>query len=181
MTLRLPNAPRGLDPGHHRPRRPSHPMAVQLLVCGTTDRADDGASILAARLITDRLPPDVGLRIVGQLDIDHLLAIPDGAAAVIVDTAVGIPAGEIIDLPLDGLIGRGDELRPRSSHALAIPEVVGLAGILRGHPLPGRIVAIGGSAFGLGKPLSRRVAAALPHLADAILRAADGCRPANAD
>lgn len=171
MTVRVPLPPRPRFPGRYRPPRPARPVAVQLLLCGTRERADDGAAIAAGSMLAERLPADVRVRIVSHLEIDHLLAVPDGATAVIVDTAVGIPAGQIIDLPLDGLLGRDVEIRPRSCHALAIPEVVGLVGILRGHQLLGRIILIGGSASGRGRPMSRRVSSTLAELADTILRA----------
>jgi Ni,Fe-hydrogenase maturation factor len=87
---------------------------------------------------------------------------------VIVDAAIGIRPGEIVELPLNGFLGGRERVRPRSSHALAIPEVIGLAGLLRGRPLVGRVVVIGGVAFGLGASLSPTVARAIPALVRAI-------------
>jgi hydrogenase maturation protease len=147
------------------------PVAVEVLLCGSLDRGDDCAPMAAAALLRDRMPDDVRVRIVGQLDIDDLLAVPAGARVVIVDAAVGIHAGQIVELPLTGLVGREDRLRPRSSHALAFPEVIGLAELIRGRPAQGRIVAIGGTAFGLGAALSPPVARAIPALVAAIREA----------
>lgn len=147
------------------------PVAVEVLVCGSADRGDDGAPMAAWEGLRGGLPPDVAVRVVGQLDVDDLLSIPPGAAVVIVDAATGIDPGAIVELALDGLIGQGDGMRPRSSHALALPEVIGLAQMIRGRPLHGRIVAVGGAEFGLGAPFSAPVAAALPQLSDAILEA----------
>jgi hydrogenase maturation protease len=143
---------------------------VELLVCGSRDRGDDGAAIVAAGRL-GRLPGNVRARVIGQLDIDDLLAVPAGARVVIVDVAVGIRPGDVVELPLTGLIGRTDGLRPRSSHALAFPEVIGLAELMRGRPLRGEIVAIGGVHFGLGEPLSGPVTKALPALVSAIREA----------
>jgi hydrogenase maturation protease len=168
VNTRLPLRP-GFEPASSV-RRGSGVM-VEVLVCGTSDGGDDGAAIAASRLIRAQLPTDVSLRIVGQLDIDDLLSVRKGAAIVIVDAATGIDPGTIVDLPLAGLVGPATAIQPRSSHALAIPEVVGLADMIRGRPLRGRIVVIGGSQFGLGRPLSRPVAAALPSLSRAIVRA----------
>jgi hypothetical protein len=53
--------------------------------------------------------------------------------------------------------------------------------MLRGRPLPGRIVAIGGSHFGLGSSFSRPVMAALEPLGDAIVQAVTSVRPPAAD
>lgn len=149
---------------------------VEVLVCGSPDRGDDGAPIAASGLILGRLPSDAVVRVVGQLDVDDLLSVPPGAGVVIVDAATGIDPGRIVDLPLTGLIGQ-DVVQPRSSHALTLPEVVGLAEMLRGRPLRGRVVAIGGTRFGLGKPFSPTVASALQTLADAIVAAIDEARP----
>ncbi|HEX7473117.1 MAG TPA: hydrogenase maturation protease [Candidatus Limnocylindrales bacterium] len=153
-------------------------VAVEILICGSSDRGDDGAPILACELLRAALPKDVRLRTVGMLDIDDLLSIGKGAGVVIVDAATGIDAGVVVELPLSGPSGLGTIVQPRSSHALAIPEVVGLAEMIRGRPLDGRIVAIGGSQFGLGRALSKPVALALPTLARTVLEAIDRVRPA---
>ena len=55
--------------------------------------------------------------------------------------------------------------------ALAFPEVIGLADMIRGRPLRGRIIAIGGGKFALGAPLSPTVAKAIPALIGAVLDA----------
>lgn len=166
-------------PGRRAPPPPRRPAryAVEVLVCGSPDRADDGAPIAACDLIRADLPGDVGLRVVGQLDIDHLLSVASGAGVVIVDTATGIGTGEVVELPLTALSGGNSPARPRSSHALAVPEVVGLAEMIRGRPFRGRVVAIGGAHFGLGRPLTRSVALALPLLAQAVLAAVEHVRP----
>jgi hydrogenase maturation protease len=159
------------------PRRAAAAVAVEVLVCGSPDRGDDGAPIAVSQLLDGRLPPDVALRVVGQLDVDDLLSIPPGAGVVIVDAATGIEPGAIVELVLNGLIGGHGALHPRSSHALALPEVVGLAEMMRGRPLRGRIVAIGGSRFGLGDSFSAPVSAALGRLADSISEAVGHVRP----
>lgn len=173
MTTTRPAYPRRGAP--LAPRRAT-PIAVEILVCGSPDRADDGAPIAACELLRATLPGDVSLRVVGQLDIDDLLSIRAGAGVVVVDAATGIEPGDVVELPLTGLSG-GATVRARSSHALAIPEVVGLAEMIRGRPLRGRVVAIGGSQFGLGRPLSKSVTLALPALAQAVLGAIERVRP----
>jgi hydrogenase maturation protease len=168
MTPRPPFASVGPRAATDRSTAAAGSVSVEVLICGSTDRGDDGAPMAAAAALRDHLADDVRVRIVGQLDIDDLLAVPPGARVVIVDAAVGIRPGQIVDLPLDGLLGRDDGLRPRSSHALTLPEVIGLAGLIRGRPMQGRIVAIGGKAFGLGAAFSPRVASAIPALVAAI-------------
>jgi hydrogenase maturation protease len=166
-------------PGTTRTRRsPETPLQipVEILVCGSADRHDDGAPLAAIAGLQPRLGPGTHVRIVGQLDIDDLLAVPPDGRVVVLDAATGLRPGEIVELPLDGLIGRTDELRPRSSHALAFREVIGVATVIRRFPLPGRIVAIGGSRWTLGVGLSPRVARALPAFVDAVLRAVEHVR-----
>jgi len=156
--------------------RRSDEVQVEILICGSIDRGDDGAACVAGAALSTLLPPDVRLRVVGQLDIDDLLAIPAGAPIVIVDAATGLRPGQVVDLPIEELI-RGKELiHPRSSHALALPEVIGLAELLRGRPLQGRIVAVGAEEFGLGRGLSRRVDGAIPTLVEAVRAAAERLR-----
>lgn len=153
------------------------PIAVEVLICGSLDRNDDGGPTTVAAQVRGLLPPDVRLRIVGQLDIEDLLAVPAGAGLVIVDSATGLEPGQIVDLPLNGLTGRPNRVRPRSSHTLAFPEVVALAELIQEEPVRGRIVAIGASEFGFGTTLSTPVAAALPALVSAILGAVEEIRP----
>jgi hypothetical protein len=147
---------------------------VEVLACGGADRGDDRAGLIALGRVAEALGCDVRIRIVGQLDIDDLLAIAPGAGAVVVDTAVGIDPGWIVEIPFSGLVGRDVGVRPRSSQALTIPETVAVASIIRGRPLQGMVVAIGGIDFGLGEALSWPVAAALDAfglaIADAVRR-----------
>ena len=146
-------------------------IAVEILVCGNADRADDGVGIAVAEALRDRLPADVRLQIVGQLQVDDLLAVAPGAAVIVIDAATGVRGGRVVQLPLDGLLGRDDELRPRSSHALGFREVLGVADVIRGHPLVGRIVAVGGVRFGLGGPMSPSVIRAIPSMVNAVHQA----------
>lgn len=148
---------------------------VEVLLCGAEDRGDDGAPLIAARYLAGQLPVGVRVRPVGRLDVDDLLDVPAESAVVIVDAATGIAPGTVVDLPIEEL-RRLRTCRPRSSHALAAPEVIGLAGLLRNGPLRGRIVAIGGAEFGLGVGLSPRVAAAIPDFIASILEAIDTVR-----
>jgi len=167
MTLRLPVG-RPWRSRTDRSARATQSVAVEVLVCGSPDRGDDGAPLAAAAVLRQDLPNDVRVRTVGQLDIDDLLAVSADARVVIVDAAVGIRPGQVVELPLTGLVGREDRLRPRSSHALAFPEVIGLAEVVRGRPMQGLIVAVGGRAFGLGAAFSPRVARAIPALVAAV-------------
>lgn len=176
MTALLEISPAIREPGSQDALevQPVPATHVEVLACGGPDRGDDGAAVIAVGRLADALPDDVRMRIVGQLDIDDLLSIPPGAGVVVVDTAVGVDPGWIVEIPFSGLVGREAGIRPRSSHALSIPETVAVASIIRGRPLQGMVVAIGGIDFGLGEALSWPVAAAMDAfvlaIADAVRR-----------
>jgi hydrogenase maturation protease len=156
-----------------REARASAPPMVDVLVCGSIDRGDDGAPSAAMQLLEASPSDNVRIIRVGQVDVDDLLGVPAGSGVVIVDAATGIDPGVILELPLRALVGMEEAIRPRSSHALAMPEVIGLADMLRGRPLIGRVVVIGARRFTIGRPLTRRVAAALPALSRAVRHAID--------
>ena len=137
------------------------PALVEVLACGDPNRGDDGASLAALAEIAAELPADVTVRLVRQLGIDDLLAVPYGAGAVVVDTATGIDPGWVVEIPFIGFAGRESGVRARASDALSRPETVGVASMIRGRPLVGVLVAIGGSSFGLGDAMSWPVVASL--------------------
>lgn len=149
---------------------------VEVLVCGVPDRGDDGAPAAALVGIATELPSDVAIRFVGRLDIDDLLAIPSGAGAVVVDIASGVEPGWVVEIPFVGFASRASGIRGRSSDALSRPETVGLASMIRGRPLIGMIVAIGGVSFGPVDALSWPVASALSAFRLAIIDAIDRVR-----
>lgn len=142
-------------------RRPSpasdETVAVEVLACGQANCGDDGLAAVVEQNLRRRLPADTRFRLIGRLEIDHLLAIAEGARTVIVDVAAGVRGGRVIRLPLDGLVDRIDELRPRRCEALGFPEVLGVAGVIRGHPLHGQLVLVGGVRYAVGSELSPSV------------------------
>ena len=148
------------------------PPRVRLLVCGTADRGDDGAALVAAATLLPALTEAertlLDVRRCGQLDVDDLVGMPDGMAGLIIDAAIGVPPGTIITLSFDRLVAGDGAVGPRSSHALPVSQVLGLAEAL-GHLPRGTFVGIGGRRFGFGQGLSRVVRAAMPAYRDAIL------------
>ena len=147
---------------------------VLLLVCGNADRGDDGAPLDAvAGLLPDlpaRLLADLEVRRSEQLEIEDLIELPDEMACVIVDTAIGLVPGAVVTIALADVPARDAATGPaaRSSHILPIGQVIAIAELMRGRPLEGSLVAIGGEAFGFGPALGRRVRAALPAFQAAI-------------
>ena len=154
------------------------PPTVRLIVCGSADRGDDGAALSAvAHLLptldaTDREHLEV--RRCPQLDVADLLDLGPDEACVIVDTVVGVEPGKIVTLTLPELAHRDGGATPRSSHALPIDQVLGIAEAMRGRLPGGAFVGIGGLWFGFGTVQSRAVRAGLPRFATAIGMAIHG-------
>jgi Ni,Fe-hydrogenase maturation factor len=152
------------------------PILVEVLACGLRGQGDDGAAIAALEELEPELPVDVMVRRVGQLDIDDLLAVPTGAGAVVVDTATGLDPGWVAEIALTAIANPDLEIRTRSSNALARPETLGLATMIRGLPLSGIIVVIGGRSWRPGDPLSWPVASGICTFRVAIADAIDRVR-----
>jgi len=151
------------------------PRTVRLLVCGNADRGDDGAALAAVAGLLPCLPTHLlavlEVRRCEQLDLEDLLDVPTCTTCVIVDTAIGLPVGSVITIPLVELPERdaaasGPNLR--STHVLPIGQLVAIAQILREHSLDGTFVGLGGRSFGFGRALGRPVRAALPAFRTAI-------------
>jgi hydrogenase maturation protease len=152
----------------------NEPRAVRLLVCGNADRGDDGAALAAVAGLLPGLPRHLlsvlDVRRCEQLDVEDLMDVPPTTACVIVDTAIGIPVGSVVTIPLMELPDRDAAAgpTPRSSHVLPIGQLVAVASILRDHPIDGAFVGLGGRSFGFGRALGRPVRASLPGFRSAI-------------
>lgn len=131
---------------------------LRVLVCGSADRGDDGAALYAVAHVLPRLDPmlrqRVEVRRCPQLDAADLIDVADGEACLVLDTVVGVPPGSIVEIPLDELSMLQDA-SPRSSHALPISQILGIAEAIRGQLPRGRLVGIGGKWFGFGETRSR--------------------------
>lgn len=131
---------------------------VRVLVCGSADRGDDGAALCAVAHVLPRLEPALRQRVevrrCPQLDAGDLIDVADGEACLVLDTVVGVAPGSVVQIPLDELT-RLEDAAPRSSHALPISQVLGIAEAIRGQLPRGRLVGIGGKWFGFGETRSR--------------------------
>ena len=149
---------------------------VRLLVCGSADRGDDGAALLAAAHVLPALSPEIRDRLevrrCSQLDPSDLIAVREGESCLVVDTVFGVEPGAVVVIPLAELMTAGG-VNPRSSHALPIDQVVGIAEAIRGGLPPGMFVGIGGKWFGFGEMQSRAVRSGMLAFERAIL---DGLR-----
>jgi hydrogenase maturation protease len=135
--------------------------SVRLLVCGNGDRGDDGAALLAVAHFLPKLEDAIRSRIevrrCSQLDPTDIIDVPASQACVVVDTVVGVEPGAVVTIPLSELAARCHEVAPRSSHALPIDEVLGIAAEVRGGLPEGTFIGIGGKHFGFGPRRSRAV------------------------
>ena len=131
---------------------------LRLLVCGSADRGDDGAALCAVAHVLPSLHDDVRrqleVRRCVQLDATDLIDVADGESCLILDTVVGVAAGEVVQLGLDELADR-PTIAPRSSHALPIDQTLGIARAVRGVLPSGEFLGIGGKWFGFGDVRSR--------------------------
>jgi hydrogenase maturation protease len=131
---------------------------IRLLVCGNADRGDDGAPLCAVAHVLPRLEASLrGLlevRRCEQLDATDLIDVAAGEACLILDTVVGVEPGAIVELSLEDLALQ-PTVTPRSSHALPITQVLGIARSVRGSLPRGTFVGIGGKWFGFGEVRSR--------------------------
>lgn len=144
---------------------------VRIVVCGNTDRGDDGVALATIATLLPTLPHSllakVEIRRCPELRVEDLVELPSGVACLILDAVAGLEPGRVVRLPLDELQER-PSFTPRSSHQLPIHLVVGLAGALRDRPVAGTFIGLAGHGFGFGAPLSAVVRAALPAYREAI-------------
>jgi hydrogenase maturation protease len=144
---------------------------IRLLVCGSADRGDDGAALYAVAHVLPRLDASVRqqleVRRCQQLDATDLIDVADGEACVVLDTVVGIEPGTIVEIPLEDL-ARISAISPRSSHALPIDQVLGIAQAVRGSLPRGTFVGIGGKWFGFGQIRSRALRDGMPGFEQAM-------------
>jgi hydrogenase maturation protease len=146
-----------------------HPhKPVRMLVCGEHHRGDDAAALLAAGRLAGAAAFLVDVIEVGQLSVEALLDVPESVAVIVADAAVGVAAGQVVTLPLSEVARRGAGATPASSHSLPPDQVLALAEEIRGSPLRGRFVGIGGAEFGFGERLSPAVEAAMPAFTEAL-------------
>ena len=137
---------------------------VPVLVCGEPERGDDAVAFAAVAALPAHVRRLADVRPCGQLEVDDLLAVPEGIGCVVVDAAVGVPPGQVVRIVLAEIAGRPGGGAPRSSHTLPPDQAIALAAALRGAPPVGVFLGIGGGDFSLGAGLSPAVEAGLSDL-----------------
>jgi Ni,Fe-hydrogenase maturation factor len=148
------------------------PPSLRLLVCGSADRGDDGAAVIAvARLLPsleDRLRQRLEVRRCEHVGAADVIQIPAGEACLIVDTVTGIEPGTVVRMTLRELATGTGGIVSRSSQPGPIDEVLRSVRRVLGRLPNGAYVAIGGHWFGSGGLRSRAVTFGLPQLEAAI-------------
>jgi hydrogenase maturation protease len=137
---------------------------------GNTFRGDDGAGPEVARLLRERVPPEVEV-LEHDGDPAGLLDGWEGAGVAYVVDAVcgGGPTGTVHRLEVDGGLAQlPGAARRDSSHALGLGDAVQLAQVL--GRLPDRLVLVGisGDCFATGAGLGEQVRAAVATVVDAL-------------
>jgi hydrogenase maturation protease len=144
---------------------------VRILVCGSADRGDDGAALSAVARYLPTLGPELCARIevrrCVQLDPADLLDVRPDELCMVLDTVTGVDPGSVVRLALDDL-GSSRSVVPRSSHALPVGEALAVVRAVRGGPIAGTFLGLGGKWFGYGDRTSRAVRDGLPAYIEAI-------------
>ena len=146
---------------------------ILVLACGETERADDGAALVAAEALRARMERAaqaalrvLEVRLVGQLEPDDLAGLAPCDRVVVIDAVRGIQPGRIVRRPLADLATGGPA--PRSSHMLPLRDVLGIVTALEGSLPEGVFVGLGGTSFELGGQMSAAVREAIPRYVAAI-------------
>lgn len=146
---------------------------VRVIVCGDADGGDAGVALAAAATLLPTLSADLGSRLEIRrrttLRVDDLADLRLDERCLIIDAVCGIEPGEVIVAPFDASTS-WPIAAPRSAHELPLELILSLAAIIRGQPVEGAFVGLGGHRWGYGTPLSRSARAAMPAYRAAIAR-----------
>lgn len=147
---------------------------VRVVVCGDADGGDAGVALAAAATLLPTLSADLGSRLEirrrMELRVDDLADLPLAERCLIIDAVSGGPPGEVVVIALDADMTWPD-MAPRSAHELPIGLLLSIAAVIRGAPVEGVFVGLGGHRWGYGTPLSRLARAAMPAYRAAIATA----------
>ena len=137
---------------------------IRVLACGAIDRGDDGAALRAVRALPVRARRGVEVEEVGYLSPELLIGDAPRTRRLVLDCVVGLPCGQIVDLPLAELPDLEARMGATSTHALAPGAAVAMAALLGAVRPTDRFLGIGGGSFELGADLSPAVAGRLNDL-----------------
>ncbi len=136
---------------------------------GNRLRGDDGIGPTVIDLIRARQGDAVDTEVVDGDLSDLAMRWDRGRTVVVVDAMVsGRAPGTVVVLDGAGPDQVGPD-QPLSSHGVGLADAIALARAIGRPPLALTVVAIEGSSFGHGQPLTEAVGAAAPVAADQIL------------
>ena len=153
---------------------------VVVIGIGNPWRGDDGVGHAVARELRGRLPKEV------------TVLEREGEASALIDAWRGAPAAILIDAEAGndvvGTLRRRDlrhtacppPARDPSGHAFGVAYAVALAGAIGALPRCLILYTVAGGSYGVGRPLSAAVEAAIPSVVDAIRREISALIPAPA-
>ena len=82
-------------------------LLVVVFACGEPLRGDDSVAHVACRALPAEVLARADVKLVGALEAEYLRDLASGVRAVIVDAVVGPAPGEIVEIPLLEMSGRG--------------------------------------------------------------------------
>ena len=143
---------------------------ARVIALGQGAAGDDGVGLAVYEALRAQGVPD-GVELVRAAEDSALLSLLEtDVPVVLVDAALGSPAGEVIELAPEELAPRG--LRPVSTHGLGLAQALELARTVAPEQVPERVRII---AITIERPttyewaLSAAVAAAVPVAAARVL------------
>jgi len=151
--------------------------SIRVLACGAIDRGDDGVAVRAVRSLSRGARHGAEIEEVGYLSPELLIGDDPTLPRLVLDCVLGLPGGEIIDLPLAQLPELEARMRTTSTHALAPGAAVALAALLGAVRPTDRFLGIGGEHFEPGDDLSPAVEAQLVALAELVAARIEEARP----
>jgi hydrogenase maturation protease len=150
-------------------------MRARVIALGQAAAGDDGVGLAVLEALRARGVP-AGVELVrAPEDVALVSLLETPAPVVLVDAVLGHPAGEVLELGLADLGGRG--ARAVSTHGIGVPEAVELARTLAPEAVAPSVRVV---AVTIERPtryaqcLSPAVAAALPRAVERVLALVGG-------
>ena len=141
-----------------------HTLSTLVIGYGNTLRGDDGAGILAAELLMDRIhDPEIEILPLHQLTPELMEPISRVAHVIFIDAAASGRPGKVHRIPL-----RPAPVCARFSHVTTPESLLAGAQSLYGHTPEATLYTIPGRSFETGQELSPAVRRAVNELVDTL-------------
>jgi hydrogenase maturation protease len=141
-----------------------HTLNTLVIGFGNALRGDDGAGLIAAELLLERIhSPEVEIIPQHQLTPELMEPISRAARVIFIDAAVSGPAGKVHRIPL-----RPAPACARFTHHATPESLLAGAQALYGHTPEATLYTIPGRSFEIGQELSPSVRVAVNELVAAL-------------